>query len=193
MSGSSFDSLALSNSVQSFGSGQATEAETEEPSSQAQATATTPFGSGAAIPSFESQKANPLGSFATSSGQSSSGAGEKASVGAQAQEESEITVTQRGYNIDDDMSIMELYLLGKKKKEDSESNQKVSSLQHDELQKKEDSKQAVVSSLQSNDVLLGKGGNTWKHHGNEQLRKMALERAAQYASLTKKGKSTIMR
>ena len=179
-----FDSLALSNSVQSFGSDQATEAEakTEEPSSQAQATATTPFGSGAAIPSFGSQKA----------GQSSSGDGEKASVGAQ--EESEITVTQRGYNIDDDMSIMDLYLLGKKKKEDSESNQKASSLQHDEVQKKEEvSKQAVVSSLQSNDVLLGRGGNNWKHHGNEQLRKMAVERAAQYASLTKKGKSNIMR
>jgi DNA-binding winged helix-turn-helix (wHTH) protein len=186
-----FDSLALSNSVQSFGSDQATEAKTEEPSSQAQATATTPFGSGAAIPSFGSQKANPFGSFATSSGKSSSGDGEKASVGAQ--EESEITVTQRGYNIDDDMSIMDLYLLGKKKKEDSESNQKASSLQHDEVQKKEDSKQAVVSSLQSNDVLLGRGGNTWKHHGNEQLRKMALERAAQYASLTKKEKSNIMR
>ncbi len=186
-----FDSLALSSSVQSFGSGQATEAETEEPSSQAQATATTPFGSGAAIPSFGSQKANPFGSIAPSSGQSSSGDGEKASVCAQ--EESEITVTQRGYNIDDDMSIMELYLHGKKKKEDSESNQKVSSLQHDEVQKKEDSKQAVVSSLQSNGVLLGRGGNTWKHQGNEQLRKMALERAAQYASLTKKGKSTIMR
>jgi hypothetical protein len=91
------------------------------------------------------------------------------------------------------MSIMDLYLLGKKKKEDSESNQKASSLQHDEVQKKEDSKHAVVSSLQSNDVLLGRGGNTWKHHGNEQLRKMALERAAQYASLTKKEKSTIMR
>jgi hypothetical protein len=170
-----FDSLALSNSVQSFGSGQATEAETEEPSSQAQATSTTPFGS----------------AKATSSGQSSSDDGEKASVCSQ--EESEITVTQRGYNIDDDMSIMELYLLGKKKKEDSESNQKVSVLQHDEVQKKEDSKQAAVSSLQSNDVLLGRGGNTWKHHGNEQLRKMALERAAQYASLTKKEKSNIMR
>ena len=139
---SGFDSSAQSNSVQSFGSGQATEAKTEEPSSQAQATATTPIGSGATIPSFGSQKANPLGSFSTSSGQSSSGDGEKASVGAQ--EESEITVTQRGYNIDDDMSIMELYLLGKKKKEDSESNQKASSLQHDEVQKKEDSKQAVV-------------------------------------------------
>ena len=182
-----FGSLALSSSVQSFGSGQATEAKTEEPSSQA--TATTPFGSGATIPSFGSQKANPLGSFDTSSGQSSSGK----EVSVRAEEASEITVTQRGYKIDDDMSIMEMYLLGKKKKEDSEPNKKVmSSLQHDEVKKKSDSKQAALS-LQSNDVLLGRGGNAWKHHGNEQLRKIALERAAQYASSPKKGKPIIMR
>ena len=63
-----FGSLASSTSGKSvgFGSGQATEAKTEDPSSQA--TSSTPFGSGAAIPSFGSQKANPFGSFGTSLG-----------------------------------------------------------------------------------------------------------------------------
>jgi len=44
-----------------------------------------------------------------------------------------------------------------------------------------------------NDVLLGRGGNNHSHCGNEQLRRIAHERAGEYRASTKKEKAVISR
>ena len=45
----------------------------------------------------------------------------------------------------------------------------------------------------SNDVLLGRGGNNFKHEGNEQLKNFALLRVREYGAATKTEKGNISR
>lgn len=45
----------------------------------------------------------------------------------------------------------------------------------------------------SNDVLLGRGGNNFKHEGNEQLKNLALLRVREYGAATKTEKGFISR
>ncbi len=44
-----------------------------------------------------------------------------------------------------------------------------------------------------NDVLLGRGGNNYAHSGNEQLRRIALDRVGVYMLARKKEKAVISR
>jgi hypothetical protein len=44
-----------------------------------------------------------------------------------------------------------------------------------------------------NDVLLGRGGNNHAHNGNEQLRRIALDRVGVYMLARKKEKAVISR
>ncbi len=45
----------------------------------------------------------------------------------------------------------------------------------------------------SNDVLLGRGGNNFKHEGNEQLKKFAFRRVREYGAANKTEKGLISR
>lgn len=45
----------------------------------------------------------------------------------------------------------------------------------------------------SNDVLLGRGGNNFKHEGNKQLQNFALLRVREYGAATKSVKGVISR
>ena len=45
----------------------------------------------------------------------------------------------------------------------------------------------------NNDILLGRGGNNHSHCGNEQLRRIAHERAGEYGAASKKEKAVISR